>query len=243
MLELISIHIKKTAGRSFRQILRDVYGKKHVFCTTQQKIRASGTTLENMLPDHATVLHGHFWFSQAADIYRANPVPLIAWVRDPVERVISNYYFRHQKIHSGQRPKKWHLRDESLLEYAEHHRNLMSQFLEGISLDELFFIGITEHFAEDVQDLALLLDWKKQVQPVYRNVNTSYKAQFEAPNQDVRDEIAQLNQQDIALYQKALQLRTQRREYIEQHYRIKENHDLAGILSTLRKYLFPNRAA
>ena len=106
-IELISIHIPKTAGRSFHEVLKRVYGgsldkryeKKHFFPDPVKKEQLSG-----VLPAGIRGIHGHLTISQVRHLIDKNQPKVITWVRNPVDRVISNYYYFMKRIRDGDTP-------------------------------------------------------------------------------------------------------------------------------------------
>ena len=208
MIRLISIHIPKTAGRSFRVILKRVYGEKKVFNVTRESGKAWNEELEKAIPPQTEILHGHFTFSDISRLYREKRMPLITWLRDPVERVISNYYFFIQRVQNGARPHASHRGDEKLMTYIrlDSSRNRMSRFLEGVALKDLFFVGILEHFDEELEDLSRRLEWGK-MEPVHVNSNKAFRDKFPPVSEEARTIIRQLNEKDMVLYEEGLRLR------------------------------------
>lgn len=223
-IELISLHIPKTAGTSFRNILKRVYGEKAVVrvdiplpserAPNETKVSGPGTVLEG-----TRVLHGHFRYGDLVARYGLDTaIPVITWVRDPVERVISNYFYL-QKILRGivQEEKKnvniLNKMEKTLLEYARADiaRNRIAKFLEGKPLGDFLFVGVQEYFSEDLADLAHLLGWKK-LQEFRHNDSEDQKVFVD---EAVRGEIRQLNERDTVLYEEALSLRKARRESLE----------------------------
>ena len=87
----------------------------------------------------------------------------------------------------------------------------MATFLDGIPLQDLFFVGLVEYFPEDLAVLAELLRWNN-VDMVYLNSNKAYRTQFEPITEDVKEEITKLNKKDVALYQEAVLLRNERQK-------------------------------
>ncbi|MEM9916856.1 MAG: sulfotransferase family 2 domain-containing protein [Bacteroidota bacterium] len=218
-IELLSVHIPKTAGTSFRNILKQVYGeqavlrldislKDGVLRLNEQESQA------NALPAHTQVVHGHFspaLLRQRFDL--RGDIPMITWLRHPVERVISNYFYLEKRLQEELQEEAKGLdilrkMQRSLMEYArdEVNRNRQHKFLDGIRLSELAFVGIQEHYSDDLLALAQLFDW-----PAFEELHHNRTAQKRrAVSEAERSEIAQLNALDMALYEEALNLRKKR---------------------------------
>ena len=216
-LELIAIHIKKTAGMTFKHILKGEYGRQNYY---RMNIRGENEARIEMareklakIPSNTRVIQGHFRYLDALPLYEAHPdVPIITWLRDPVKRVVSRYYFSKRKFEEGKRKGKEYLENDSLIEFASRDktRNEMSRVLENCDLADLGFVGILEFLTEDLADIAIRLGWGPYKIPE-RNTNVAYKQQFDPPTDEELEEIARLNQADKELYQYALALREQRR--------------------------------
>lgn len=216
-LELIAVHIKKTAGMSFRHLLLEEYGRENYYRMningkSDMRVEAFNKHMKRV-PENTRVIQGHFRYSDALPLYEAKPdVPVVTWLRNPVKRVISKYYFSKRKYLEGLREGKDFWGKLSLVEYArrENSQNEMSGILEGCDLADLAFVGILEHIEDDVADLAAMLGWKPYSIPA-RNTNDAFKAKFPPPTEEEKEEIARLNQADMDLYQYALELREQRK--------------------------------
>lgn len=197
MLELISIHINKTAGTSFEQILRANYN--HVLRINTHdglnKNRRSNTcdgeNLFQHIPATAQVIHGHFKAHEV--MHWKKEIPIITWLRHPVDRVISNYFYESK---NGKTKR-------DLLGYAslKENRNRMSKMLEGACLSDLFFVGIFEFLQKDIARLGHLLGWKHRGVP--RLNVTPYCPVY----QRIKSVVATLNEVDMALYKEALNVR------------------------------------
>lgn len=219
-LELISIHIPKTAGTSFRNTLKDVYGQEAVIRLDIELevpvVKVNEVAYqERQLPSWTRVAHGHFTYpllQKHFDLPEKN-IPVITWVRDPVERVISNYYYLSkilaQELDEPSKGLNILLKMErKLMEYTRDPLscNRISKYLRGIALEDFAFIGIQEHYSEDLNSLAKVLDWKDVEEYQYNRTGKSYDEV--TPKQ--RDEIRALNDEDVRLYEKALELREKR---------------------------------
>jgi hypothetical protein len=217
MLELISIHIAKTGGRSFYEILRNEYGDE----LDQRNSRVDffpdkdySNALINRIPEYIRVIHGHLHYIHVKDIHEKYKPKIVTWLREPVDRVISNYYFMIQRVNEdGEKHPQYSKRGHSLIEYAHDSvPNKMSKCLRGINAEDLFFIGFQETFDEDVKRLAGKLGWKKEIPDVHLNAGSGFDSYEHAPTkreditQEMRNEIATLNKKDIALYREVKRL-------------------------------------
>ena len=218
-IELISIHIPKTAGTSFRNILKEVYGDEAVIrldiSLKTQEVRINEQLYhEENLPPETQVIHGHFSPALLIQRFVLDTTPkMITWLRHPVDRVISNFYYLEKRL-------KEELQEEikgldilskmqrKLMEYAqdEINRNRQHKFLAGVRLEDLDFVGIQEHYSEDLKSLSHLFNWPSY-QEARHNVTGGIYTQVSAQD---RAEIAKLNASDIALYEEGLALRAKR---------------------------------
>lgn len=220
MIELLSIHIPKTAGTSFHDILVQVYGEAVSASLKRRDVLAN----ERESPDgrlrfeHGLrVIHGHFKFREIAHLRIPGETRLICWLRHPVLRVVSNWHFfqdglRHPQRNPEQSRQNAHRQGESLLTYAreEENRNRISDFLAGATPEDFFFIGIQEHFGEDIQRLGGMLGWPEvQVRDLNKNSRVS------DPSPEEWAEISRLNSDDLVWYEQALQWRTRKINRVE----------------------------
>lgn len=213
-LQLISLHIPKTAGTSFRHVLEQVYGDRlaKLDIRNDQLLLNDRLFLGQSLPENIHVIHGHFFYNnlRKALALEGKQIPVITWLRDPVERVISNYYYLSATLARAldEESRGLNLRNKmqrSLLEFAatDFARNRMARFLSGIPLKSLFFVGIVEQYEEDLALLSRKLSWPR-IKP--QQLNTTGKVKMEVSAAE-RATIADLNREDVALYHEALALR------------------------------------
>ncbi|MBP6184540.1 MAG: sulfotransferase family 2 domain-containing protein [Saprospiraceae bacterium] len=212
MIELISIHIPKTAGTSFYKVLSDVYrldlspGYRRM---DLQDIMDPDGQIELKHLTGFRVVHGHFRYAEIRSLHTSTNARIITWLRHPADRVISNYrFFIDRLAHPGINPEvsriNQHRRNERLMEYARlpENRNRMAYFLEGLNIDDIYFCGLQEYFEHDLTRLAKKLDWPAIPTPM---LNTSRKDYQVTPHE--YDEICALNEWDMVLYNRAQFLR------------------------------------
>ncbi len=206
MIDLISLHIPKTAGRSFLTILNSVYDPAIIAHYENKnytdKTISPITQFKSQLNNTVKVIHGHFKFKEIADLKIHPSTKIITWLRDPVERVISNYSFFKKRISLAPEDKELQLRkNESILDYAkmEESKNRMSKFMDGLDINEFFYIGITENFDIDIHELSRKLNWKQFTVPRI-NDNAEFKSALPSISSETRKILAELNSVDMELY-------------------------------------------
>ena len=70
-LELVSIHIPKTAGTSLLHSYYNIYGKENVTHALRKDVKANQNNLAQFTGPNTKVLHGHFFYSELdKSIYR-----------------------------------------------------------------------------------------------------------------------------------------------------------------------------
>lgn len=206
-IELISLHIPKTAGTSFRNVLKQTYGKRSVVrldIDHADQIRVNEKVYtKNTLPKKIKVIHGHFTYEKLIQHFNfSEKTPIITWLRDPVDRVISNYFFLYKIIqnklneddsYDNLSPRML----KTIEEFAsyEENRNVMSKFLNGADLNKFTFIGNQNNFKSDLQDLATILNWKEA--PYFEH-NITGKSKKEISS-EIKSFIAEMNSEDVKL--------------------------------------------
>ncbi|MFM7423408.1 MAG: sulfotransferase family 2 domain-containing protein [Elainella sp.] len=210
-VELISIHIAKTAGSAFRAVLAQVYGCEQLLLDYPPEEYLP----PQPLPKQIRAIHGHVLANKYSDYFPT--AKRITWLRHPISRLISDYFFS-KVAHDPNNPVHLKLAEENLglLEFAEQKdiRNMQSYQLAGMELEEFDFVGLQEFYQEDLQDLRQQMGWGQFTVEV-RNANPQpsyhhYLYEALADKQLIR-ELVRLNAEDMALYHQAIALRAERR--------------------------------
>ena len=228
-LELLSIHIPKTAGTSFYKALESVYGRDALlrldFSIGKKQglpaMIATNNTDQSLLDKIASegkldrgirVVHGHFRYEHFAYMFEMEPnTRVISWVRDPIERIVSSYNYRHSILEKeagrtsrAQRLGNSPMRD--LMQWANEPGNFRAytNYLRGRELADYDFLGIMEHYEEELRRLARILDMPAL--PNLKLNSTSMKSYL--PSSQERAKIAELCKESIGIYRQALDLKT-----------------------------------
>lgn len=215
VIKIISIHIPKTAGRSFYQALKWAYGDLADIPRNRDKHVKDGRFDTSLLAPGTEVLHGHFMYREIQHIHEEYDSKVIVWLRDPVARVISNYFYN---IRMNQN-KPWKSRSDirtrlTLMDFARKpgQMNIMSRILEGVEVENLFFTGLVEHYTDHLEILAQKLGWPETAPQYHINPGTDNYANPDSPTQfteitnEMKEEIREINLKDCKLYEKCRNL-------------------------------------
>jgi hypothetical protein len=148
----ISIHIPKTAGTALAKIFEDTSKRRVMFDYGSEWDIVSVRTCPPEVKEHSDFirnyfwyLHGHFHYLKYADVFSGSPV--ITTVRDPVERVISQYL---HVLRSGDRNIKQHKLvmdgDINVVDFAKfkYIGNAQWYYLEGRPIKDYDFIFVQD---------------------------------------------------------------------------------------------------
>lgn len=195
---LLSVHIPKTAGVSFRKILAQLYGPGFVLHYWEMT-DAFGNVVAEVPPD-TTCIHGHF----AADVHahRFPEAQLITWVRNPVERVASSYFHRLRDP-DWRHPvsRELHEKKLSIVEYArlELVRDEMARYFGTKKPGDFAFIGLVEDIDASMAQFFECFDLPPV--PIPReNINPLRRKCLYELSETERREILELNQKDMEIY-------------------------------------------
>ena len=163
---LISLHLPKSAGTSFlaalqahfsEHLYRD-YGNGVTVDSAHARLRKAwqqALRIDEQGLGHFRCVHGHFVPFKYWLLHSRQPLTFVTWLRDPVERVVSHYHFWMRSYEPGVSgahhrrvvEENWSLERFCL---GDEFRNLYAQYLCGFPLTAFRFVGITEHYAQDL---------------------------------------------------------------------------------------------
>ncbi len=206
--EIISVHIPKTAGSTFRAILQNNYGFRLKYVYQHEDLHTWNTGREYRCKNpFVKAVHGHIEAHPSwKNLYPG--AKIVGWVRDPVERVISAYYHWKKEIdHGDARHNRFVELKPDLVAFTEMEEfvptvNALQTYLGRVNPESLYFIGRTEHFEKDLKVLAKRLAWKN-LDYVQRNINPA-KPEIEPA---VKEKLRQNLKGEYTLYKELLQQR------------------------------------
>jgi hypothetical protein len=226
---IISVHLPKTAGSSFRISLESHFAERILLDYSDLPIHQSplirnGNSFQIALdntnqPFEATdCIHGHFMPVKYRFIKAQEPIHYVTWLRHPVDRVISHYYFWKRRywpeapaLHRRLAEENWSLEKFCL---SPEMKNLYHQFMWGFPVEKFGFIGITEHYTEDFSYFVQtylhheLPELSENRNPVINNYSTV--------SDSFRREVEDFHRDDMNLYEFALNKRLHRFEEHQQ---------------------------
>jgi Sulfotransferase family len=210
---IISIHIPKTGGTTFLEFLKAgvqevLYldwgpgSKDNRLYRHRKRLAAqfeSITDLESL--SGRSVIHGHF---KAGKYLPKFPKAIyVTWLRDPVERVASHYFFwQRRPFMDDALCNKVITEKMTLEEFArlEAIRNVQHRFLSPLGVEGFAFIGITEEYERSLELFRRLIYPDIQFDPMMRNYNPDRPRKFYDLELGVRERILKLNDLDAYTY-------------------------------------------
>jgi hypothetical protein len=223
---LIYLHLPKCGGTTLNRLIEWEYSPLRIYSVDPSFFRWSYYRLLALPARRLArlqVVKGHMPFG----IHKRLPLPAtyITVLREPVERVISEYYFaRHYRLH----PQYRRMQKLSLEQYATTtpHHNLQCKLLAGLpgprdflagdctdetlqvakaNLAQHFAIaGLTERFEETLALIKILFGWKLAH---YASFNvTPIRPRKAAVDESVQRIIAERNRFDVAIHQHVVAL-------------------------------------
>jgi len=217
-IELISVHVPKTAGSLFlERVLKQVYHSDEITLD----YLGNGVVPLDQISHRSKIIHGHFSIDKYNRYFPE--AKRIIWLRYPIFQVVSMYFMQKYVVPVLTPNTPNIVVDEglSLIEYAEieNSRNSVSQYYaNGLNLSDFYFVGIQEFYKEDLLDLKMMLQWPEfKINIFGANTNRNYKKYFSEvlDNKEIINQLAALNQEDINLYREALNLRAKRRNEVD----------------------------
>lgn len=200
---IISVHVPKTAGTSFRLVLDEVCGARTWYnygtIFTREQAR------EELVPPDTTLIHGHFLADAFDELFPERQ--LVTWVRHPVERLVSNYHhFLRTPDMRDDCCRALHEHKLSLREFSdlEWMRNETSRYLANKPVGDFEFIGISERFDESIRQFCGTFGFREVARLPRANVNPGRSSESYELSQADREHILGRNAADMEWYDLAM---------------------------------------
>lgn len=211
-MKLISNHMPKSGGLTFRGHLERIYGKKNVIHDytligrpDYKTTPPPGHVLAQLRrPRKTTIIHGHFSMERYAHIPGLH---YVCWVRDPVERLLSHYYY-WQRGPDYDHPHCLDLFEQglSIIEFAKLMPNIFSERFAPLDIDDFAFVGIAGKYTDSLKLFySMFCPNKKPVADIHENRNFARDTTKYRLDDKLRAELEEINSKDMELYKKALE--------------------------------------
>ncbi len=219
---IISLHIPKSAGTSFKMSLKSHFGRALLedygtrplrlpFEKGRAKAESFNRKIKVRKYEHLQCIHGHFLAAKyAAFTGRAT---YITWLRNPVDRLYSNYYhiLRNRPGARDTIPYKVKKENWSLEEYCFSPllRNYCSNFFWNFDISNFQFIGIVENYEAELEFFfdrflgASTYLYRENVNPYGEQVGI---------DPQLRIELEKFHSIDMSLYNMALEMSSARHQ-------------------------------
>ncbi|RDS80995.1 sulfotransferase family 2 domain-containing protein [Dyella psychrodurans] len=223
-MAIISLHLPKTAGTSFGASLRTHFGDRYRsdysdggISRPQEERRATALSSGCVIAEHGLwnvdCVHGHFLPVKYLQLSARCDLKFVTWMRDPVQRLLSHYYFWQKSYDEAtSSPHHRHVIEHGwTLEkfcMSEKFRNIYTQYLWEFPLEHFSFIGISERYEEDLRDFSKCF-LSTDLEPLHLN-ETGYVSQRDYADKAFLDRVRDFHAADVRLYQRALDLRQSR---------------------------------
>lgn len=145
-MTIFSIHIPKTGGTSFREILIQNFSSDLIL----DYGLPADTVNEQIKKGTVKWIHGHY----RGDKYSAGSKDMfVTWLRNPLDRLVSAYNFWKSNRYPDQRVwRQFHYENWSFMDYAlsKALQNEQSKYFASIDLNRFCVVGITEFYQESL---------------------------------------------------------------------------------------------
>jgi hypothetical protein len=201
---IVSIHVPKSAGTSFKRALQEICGARIWY--NYGTIFSRDQARPELVPPGTTFIHGHFLADAFDGLFPERR--LVAWVRHPVERLVSNYHhFLRSPDMRDDCCRALHERKLDLRQFAdlEWMRNETSRYLANKPVEDFEFIGIAERFGESMREFSRVFGFRDVLKVPHENANPDRMGvRYELSDADYAH-ILERNGADMAWYNRAVE--------------------------------------
>lgn len=203
---IVSVHIPKAGGTSFRELLQREYGSSLLLDYDDKPLMHSAFSRNlsalsksiwgGKVAPGIKIVHGHFLPLKYS---RESDASFAIWLRDPVERVLSHFYFSQRHIDAKAEGDALQHSLENFVR-SERFQNVCSKFLFGFDLNRFSFVGITERYSESLDLFARLFGVKSDWVAPHHNLNPDKGSDRYEVSVELRKLIEDHNRKDMEIY-------------------------------------------
>ena len=216
---ILSLHVPKAAGNSFRQLLRMDFGERLMpdygdwagFRVPEALERSRVRTLamrsrRDELAEKFDIIHGHFVADKYLGLFPRED--FVAFFRDPYQQAMSHYWFlarNPQREHLEE--KMFHEAKMTLHDYLrwDAFRDQQSQYLGSLSIDDFALVGLSEEFSRSVE-LFNSRFGRHLRGGMFLNVNPDHQGADYRIDPQIRKAVEKYRARDVELYRRAREI-------------------------------------
>lgn len=216
---IISVHVPKTGGTSFRKLLESFYGSRlqsdydwvaRPPAIKGQQLLGTDDELREQLSG-IDCIHGHFnvrKYIRLMSIEDIEPI-FITWLRNPIERAASTYHFLRTLGTPTEQQPEWEraaksMTFEQFVSETKFNNNAQVRQLRAMDRSNFSFYGCTERYTESLTLFAdMFLSGRKIDNVPHELRGTTRQSDKYKLSPTARAELIARNQLDIRLYEYA----------------------------------------
>jgi hypothetical protein len=217
-MTMISLHLPKTAGTSFRASLKAHFGGGYQDdyddlpisrppAERQALAVSKGLRIAKEGIGQSECVHGHFMPVKYLSLGAIKPLVFVTWLREPAARLFSHYDYWQESYdaefsaphHRRVIEESWSLERFCL---SEQFRNIYTQYLWGFSLENFAFVGISEFYQKDLAYFSQRF-LGTDLMPTHENA-TKESSSIKKVDDSFLAEVRKFHATDASLYQQAL---------------------------------------
>jgi hypothetical protein len=216
---ILSLHVPKAAGNSFRELLQADFGKRFMKdygdwagfrvpeALERCRVRTQAMRLRrDELLEKYDIIHGHFVTDKYLGLFPVEE--FVAFFRDPYQQAVSHYWFllrNPQREHLEE--KMFHEAKMTLHDYLswDAFNDHQSQYLGGLSIDDLAMVGLSEEFYRSV-DLFNAKFGRNLRGGSFHNVNPDTEGGEYKIDEEIRKLVDKHRGADVELYRRAKEI-------------------------------------
>jgi hypothetical protein len=202
-MPLISIHIPKTGGTTFLELLSKHYGNRLLLDYGLSGEEGSSKINQGLYG----CVHGHFIADKYKSVKRGE---YVFWLRNPLQRLFSQYYFwKKNKYPHNIAWRRFYFEEWSFSDFALSPvaRNKQSKYIGTLDIDSAKAIGITEFFNESME--LFNIELRMRVDPSTiphhrRNIESDTRSRYQIKDKKLEAAILEYHREDYEMYLKGL---------------------------------------